>query len=95
MNAIHHAFIACTVTSLALSTSQVVKFKLHVTINYSHISSLFKGKARYRYEDNIKMVLSPAFMQWLTKATKSWVDRRTLDLPFGGDGKGVGINEKW
>ena len=75
--------------------SHVVKFKLHVTIHYIYISSVFTGKARYRFEDNIKMVLSQAFMQWLTKHTKSWVDRRKWSLPFGSEGKGGELNEKW
>jgi len=93
---IHHAFMSCTgTTSLACSMSQVVKFTLHVTMHYIYTSFVFTGKARYIFEDNIKMVLSQAFMQWLTKHTKSWDDRRTWDLPFGSDGKGGGMNEKW
>lgn len=60
---IHHAFMSCTgTTSLACNMSQVVKSKLHVTIHYIYTSFVFKGKARYRFEDNIKMVLSQAFM---------------------------------
>lgn len=59
---IHHAFMACTGTSLVCTMSRVVKFKLHVTIHYIYISSVFTGKARYRFEDNIKMVPSQAFL---------------------------------
>ena len=88
--------MGCTgTTSLTCTMSQIVKFKLHITIHYIYISSVFTRKATYRFEGNIKMVLSQAFMQWMTKHMKSWVDRRTWDLPIGSDGKGGGMNEKW